>query len=111
MASMAQWEVTIRAAVLVRDDEGDECQFLEQYTFMWTGTDFITVMMSAQLKIDILNDRQKKKWESTSQKSRFLEEFNIIGIVETDQVKFGDKWIEEYVERGVISRDYAEDET
>ena len=107
---MAQWEVTIRAHKLVRDDEDDECQFCEQYAFIWSGPDLIATMMSVQQKLDLLNESQKKKWESAPRKARFMEEFQIVGIIETDNIKFGDKWIEEYVERGVISRDYAEDE-
>lgn len=107
---MAQWEVTVRAHVLIVDDEGDECQFTEQYIFIWTGPDLITTMMSIQQKLDMLNESQKKKWETTPRKARFLDEFKIYGIIETDHIRFGDRWIEEYVERGVISRDYAEDE-
>jgi hypothetical protein len=104
---MAQWEVTIRAHLLVVDDEGDECQFTEQHIFIWTGPDLIAAMMSVQQKLDALNEGQKKKWDTAPRKSRFLEEFTIVGIIETDHIRFGDKWIEEYIERGVI---YAEDE-
>lgn len=106
---MAQWEVTIRARLLVRDEDGDDCQFTEQYTFMWSAPDFIAVMMTLQQKLDVLNEQQKKKWETAQREARFLEEFQIVGILETDHIRFGDKWIEEYVERGVIDRNYAED--
>ena len=87
-----------------------ECQFPEQYTFIWTGPDFITTMMALQQKMDALNERQKKKWETSPREARFLEEFQIVGIIETDHIMFGDKWIEEYIEKGVISRNYVEDE-
>ena len=39
-----------------------------------------------------------------------MEEFQIVGIVETDNILFGDGWIKEYVEKGVISRDYEDQE-
>jgi hypothetical protein len=108
---MAQWEVTIRANILITDDDDDENQFAEQYTFIWSAPDFISAVMSVQQKLDTLNERTKKKWEETARKARFMEEYNIVGLIETDHVLFGDKWIDEFVERGVIDRNYAEDES
>lgn len=110
IAVMAQWEVTIRAFALVTDDEGHECQYQDQFVFAWTGTDFITTMMSIQQKLDTLNERQRKKWETAPREARFIEEFQIVGIIETDHIVFGDRWIDEFVEKGVISREYTEDE-
>ena len=110
IAGMAQWQVTIRAHMLIREDEDDECQFCEQYDFMWSGPDLITTMMSIQQKLDVLNESQKQKWKDAPRDARFMEEFQIVGIVETDNILFGDGWIKEYVEKGVISRDYEDQE-
>ena len=96
--------------MLIREDEDDECQFCEQYDFMWSGPDLITTMMSIQQKLDVLNESQKQKWKDAPRDARFMEEFQIVGIVETDNIRFGDGWIKEYVEKGVISRDYEDQE-
>lgn len=106
---MAQWEAKIRGVISIVDDDEDDAQFVEEYTFMWSAPDFISAMMGIQQKLDALNEGMKKKWKSSQRSARFLEEYSIVGIVESDHILFGDRWIDEFIERGVIDRNYIED--
>lgn len=106
---MAQWEAKIRGVFSIVDDDGDDDQFVEEYTFMWSAPDFIGAMMGIQRKLDVLNEGMKKKLESSPRSAKFLEEYGIVGIVESDHILFGDRWIDEFIERGVIDRNYIED--
>lgn len=108
---MAIFEVTISGSNVYYDEDLKTVMCLEEATFTFTreGPDLIGVMMSVQAKLDILNEALKEK-HPLAFKDGIDWEFKIVGINLTPLIHFNDTWIKEFVEDGVLTRNYEEED-
>ena len=108
---MAIFEVTITGSSVVYEEDCETTAYLEEESFIFTqeGRDLIDTMMAVQSKLDVLNDLLKKKYPDAF-KDDVDWEFKVEGIRKTDCIRFGDTWIKEYVEQGIVVRNYNEGE-
>ena len=111
---MALWEVTIQGSSVcfIEGEDGEPVKCLEEdyHRFVKEGPDLIATMMVVQSKLDVLNEKLKPQ-HPEMYKDNIDWEYKIVGIVKTDMIQFNDRWIEEFVGQGVISRNYEEEES
>jgi len=110
---MALFEVTIAGSAIgyYENDEGKDAPYLTEdtYMFLQEGSDLIETMMAIQPKLDALNEALRQKHPEVY-KSNLDWEFKIVGLCKTELIRFNDTWIKEYVEQGVISRNYKDED-
>ena len=107
---MAIYEVTIEGSGIEFED-GEVFPVLceESFTFMKEGHDLIATMMAVQAELDIFNAALKAKYPE-HYKDGIDWEFRVVGIIKTCMIRFNETWIKEYVEDGVLTRNYEEGE-
>ncbi len=105
---MPIFEVTIRGRISAKDDDGEDCCFEESYCFIQAARDFVGAMMAVQPKLDRMNNAIRAR--VTARPSFVLEgdEFQIVGLAETELIQFTDKWIDKYLDHGVVNYEEAE---
>lgn len=105
---MPIFEVRIRGRISTKDDDGDNAIFEEEYVFIQFARDFVGAMMAVQPKLDRLNEALRTR--VTPRPSCILEgdEFQIVGLAETELIQFTDKWIEKYLEHGQVNYEEVE---
>jgi hypothetical protein len=104
---MALFEVSIEGfsvSGLSSDEEFEVSPYLGQdFTFLQKGKDLIGTLMSAQEKVDRLNEALMLKYPSAF-KDEFYR-FKINGIVETAVIEFNDAWMRKFVEEGIVNHE------
>lgn len=105
---MPIFEVRIRGRISAKDDDGEDAIFEEEYVFTQVARDFVGAMMAVQPKLDCLNEALRTR--VTPRPSCILEgdEFQIVGLAETELIQFTDKWIDQYLNHGVVNCEEAE---
>ena len=109
---MAIYEVTIEGSLVAfeENEEGEPfpCLSEESFSFTKEGQDLIETMMAVQADVDIMNAALKAKYPE-HYKDDTDWEFKIVGVVKTCLIHFNKTWIKEFVEDGVLTRNYNED--
>jgi hypothetical protein len=110
---MAIYEVTIEGSTIAfeENEEGEPFPVLseESFTFTKEGRDLIATMMAVQGDLDAMNIALKAKYPE-HYRDGIDWEFKIVGVVKTCLIHFNKTWIKEYVEDGVLTRNYEEDD-
>lgn len=110
---MAIFEVSIEGTAISfgRNEDGEDYPYLcqDDFTFVREGADMVTVMMSVQADLDLLNIALKAKYPEHFRDDRDWE-FKIVGVIKTCLIRFNANWIKEYVEDGIFTRNYEDQE-
>jgi len=111
---MAIYEVTITGCgfspCFDEDDEPSGYAFYEDsHVFHREGSDLITTMMAVQALLDRMNEGLKNKHPDVYKDGADWE-YKIVGICKTDFIRFNEMWIKEFVEQGILSRNYEDQE-
>jgi hypothetical protein len=107
------WEVSVEGSLVSygEDEDGRAIPCLSEDTiaFIEEGRDLIEIMMLVQAKLDVLNGKLKQKYPDLY-KDDLDWEYKIVGIGRTDLVRFDDRWIEEFVDKEVMTWNSNEEE-